>query len=210
MRMKQIIRMKDTPGELLAAASSLFAEKGYDGASIRAITDHAGANLGAITYHFGSKDALYDAVFDSLIGPLPDLLVEAAGTEGQPLDRIERAVRALFAHLHANPSIPRLMMQQLASVRPFPGPARKALGSNVSFIASLITEGQADGSIRNGDATLMALSVGSQPIFLNLVRRALRESTEINQDDPTTGKEVVENVVRFIRAGLATDSSVEQ
>ena len=205
--MKQIIRTNDTPNELVAAAADLFADKGYDGASIRAITDRARTNLGSITYHFGSKEALYDAVFDVLVGPLPDLLVEAAGTDGPPLDRIERVVRALFAHLQANPSIPRLMMQHLASTRALPEPARKTLGRNVSLIGGLISAGQADGSIRKGNATLMALSVGSQPVFLNLIRQALRESTDINQDDPGTGREVGESVVHFIRAGLAANSS---
>jgi AcrR family transcriptional regulator len=205
--MNEVIRMNDTAKDLIAAASELFARHGYDGTSVRAITKGANANLGAITYHFGSKEALHDAVFDSLVGPLPGSLREAAGTEGAPLDRIERAVRALFKHLRANPTLPRLMMQQLVSARPLPRPARVTLRANVALFASLIAEGQKDGSVRPGDPTLMALSVGSQPVFLNLVREALRESAEIDQDDPTIGKEVVESVVRFIRAGLADHQS---
>jgi AcrR family transcriptional regulator len=198
--------MNDTVSQLISAASELFAENGYEGASVRAITSRAGANLGAITYHFGTKEALYDAVFETMVGPLPDLLVEAASAESKPLDRIEQAVRALFLHLRSNPSIPRLMMQHLASVRPLPPAVQKTLRRNISFMASLISEGQEDGSIRPGDATLMALSVGSQPIFLNLVRQALRESAEIDQDDPDTSRELVDSVTDFVRAGLASNA----
>jgi TetR/AcrR family transcriptional regulator len=199
--------MNATAADLVSAATELFARCGYDGASVRAITRSANANLGAITYHFGSKEALYDAVFQSLVGPMPDLMRDATGSEGPPLDRIEKAVRALFAYLRANPTLPRLITQQLASARPLPQVARVTLRSNIGVFASLIAEGQRDGSIRQGDPTLMALSVGSQPVFLNLIRQALRESAEIDQDEPTIGREVVESVTRFIRAGLAHHQS---
>lgn len=44
---------------LLDAAGPLFAQKGFDGASIRAIAEHAKANIAAVNYHFGSKENLY-------------------------------------------------------------------------------------------------------------------------------------------------------
>jgi AcrR family transcriptional regulator len=53
-----------TAAALLEAGRVLFAERGYEGASVRAITAHACANLGAITYHFGSKRDLYDRVVE--------------------------------------------------------------------------------------------------------------------------------------------------
>jgi len=198
-----------TAADLVTAARELFAEHGYDGASIRAITQRAGANLGAITYHFGSKDALYEAAMESVTGPMRSHLRDAAGSDGAPLDRIDRVVRAMFQYLQGNPAVPRLLTQQLASIRPLPRPALDTLRANIGLMASLIAEGQQDGSIRPGDPTLMALSIGSQPIFLNLVRQALREGVEIDQDDPTTGREVVESVAHFVRAGLTNQSGVK-
>lgn len=47
---------------LLDHATDVFAENGFDRASIREITRRAGANQAAINYHFGSKDALYREV----------------------------------------------------------------------------------------------------------------------------------------------------
>jgi AcrR family transcriptional regulator len=43
----------------MRAAIALFAERGYDGTSIRAIVDKARVNQAAINYHFKSKEALY-------------------------------------------------------------------------------------------------------------------------------------------------------
>ena len=47
---------------LLDAAEELFATRGYDGASMRAITRRAGVELGLANYHFGTKDELFRQV----------------------------------------------------------------------------------------------------------------------------------------------------
>ena len=44
---------------ILDAAIPIFADKGYDAASVREICGAAGANLAAVNYHFGGKAALY-------------------------------------------------------------------------------------------------------------------------------------------------------
>ena len=44
------------------AATNLFAERGYEGASVRAICDAANTNANSVTYHFGSKRALYEEI----------------------------------------------------------------------------------------------------------------------------------------------------
>jgi AcrR family transcriptional regulator len=48
-----------TRNAILKAAVALFAERGYDGTSIRAIVSKARVNQGAINYHFKGKDGLY-------------------------------------------------------------------------------------------------------------------------------------------------------
>lgn len=73
--------MPSTPHRLLEAAERLFAERGYAGASVRAICAEAGANLNAVSYHFGGKQALYQAV----LGRVGDARLEsAARLLGQP------------------------------------------------------------------------------------------------------------------------------
>jgi AcrR family transcriptional regulator len=47
---------------LLDAATAIFADKGYEGGSIRLITQKAKANQAAIAYHFGGKEGLYREV----------------------------------------------------------------------------------------------------------------------------------------------------
>jgi AcrR family transcriptional regulator len=40
-------------------AEELFAERGFFGASVRDITEHAGVRLAAVNYHFGTKEELF-------------------------------------------------------------------------------------------------------------------------------------------------------
>ena len=59
-----------TRESLMDAAESLFAERGIQAASLRAITERAAANLAAVHYHFGSKQGLVRAVFARRLAPL--------------------------------------------------------------------------------------------------------------------------------------------
>jgi AcrR family transcriptional regulator len=51
-----------TRERIMKAAERLFAERGYDGTSIRAIVGKARVNQAAINYHFDGKDGLYREV----------------------------------------------------------------------------------------------------------------------------------------------------
>ncbi|HAY78274.1 MAG TPA: DUF1956 domain-containing protein [Planctomycetaceae bacterium] len=45
--------------KLLEAAGPIFAEKGYEGATVREICDRAGLNVASVNYYFGDKERLY-------------------------------------------------------------------------------------------------------------------------------------------------------
>lgn len=44
---------------LLDAAKRVFAKKGYDGATVKDLSDAAGVNVSLISYYFGGKEGLY-------------------------------------------------------------------------------------------------------------------------------------------------------
>lgn len=54
---------KDTKARILEVASTLFAENGFEGTSIRDIASAAEVNLAAVNYHFKNKNNLYCATF---------------------------------------------------------------------------------------------------------------------------------------------------
>ena len=53
---------KDTRAALLASAEKLFLAHGYEGVSIRQITEASGSNVAAINYHFNGKTHLFREV----------------------------------------------------------------------------------------------------------------------------------------------------
>ena len=60
------VQQGNTRERLLSAATSLFSQKGFAGASVRDICTAAEANIAAINYYFGSKEALYAEVVQSV------------------------------------------------------------------------------------------------------------------------------------------------
>jgi AcrR family transcriptional regulator len=89
---------------LLDQATDVFAEKGFDGASVREITRRADANQAAINYHFGGKDALYREVLKLALAALSQSsLLDEASIEALPREEavrlfIRQQVTALLKH----------------------------------------------------------------------------------------------------------------
>jgi AcrR family transcriptional regulator len=77
----------DTRESILEAARVAFADKGYDGASIRGIATSAGVDPALVHHYFGTKDQLFLAAMNSPIDPA-ELITSAI--EG---DRAEVGVR---------------------------------------------------------------------------------------------------------------------
>ncbi len=67
---------QDTKERILDAAEALFAERGFNGTSLRAVTSAAGVNLAAVNYHFGSKEALLHAVLGRRVAPVNEQRVK--------------------------------------------------------------------------------------------------------------------------------------
>ncbi|GAA1634955.1 TetR/AcrR family transcriptional regulator [Actinoplanes couchii] len=81
----------DTREVILTAAREAFAEKGFDGASIRAIATGAGVDPALVHHYFGTKDKLFLAAMNSPLDPL-DVLDEAtAGGRDEMGARVVRA-----------------------------------------------------------------------------------------------------------------------
>lgn len=51
--------LETTPDRIVEAAGEIFADKGFEQATVRDICQQANANLAAINYHFGDKQRLY-------------------------------------------------------------------------------------------------------------------------------------------------------
>jgi AcrR family transcriptional regulator len=71
----------DTRAQLLAAARAEFAERGYEGATVRRIAERAGVDPAMVNHWFGGKDALFTA---SLAIPVSPAQIQAEIVPGDP------------------------------------------------------------------------------------------------------------------------------
>ncbi|MEQ8307052.1 MAG: TetR family transcriptional regulator [Hoeflea sp.] len=77
-----------TAANLLDAAERLFAERGYDGASVRDIAAAAGAQVASVSFHHGGKETLFERVVErraSELGELRIAALEKARVSGEQL-----------------------------------------------------------------------------------------------------------------------------
>lgn len=100
---------------MLEAATQLFSEHGYRGASVRDICDLARANPGAVSYHFGGKRPLYRTVLRQAADRLAQVNAPAPDTSGPVVTPDRRAVLArILRRLHEHPRAVRLLLRDLA------------------------------------------------------------------------------------------------
>ena len=72
----QDINPEDIKDRIRAVATSLFANSGFNGVSIREICEASECNLAAISYYFGGKEKLYEECLNSI---KPEVLKEFDG-----------------------------------------------------------------------------------------------------------------------------------
>jgi AcrR family transcriptional regulator len=100
-----------TAERILDVAEELFAERGYDGTTLRDVATRVGVRPPSLYNHFASKDALYAAVLERGIGPVIELLARSAAAPGQHSDPAN-LVTDLMEILARRPAIPRLVQHE--------------------------------------------------------------------------------------------------
>lgn len=100
--MSQVIEQrKDTQSDalerILAAAEMEFAERGFDGAGMKALAARANVSQSLLHYHFGSKDKLYSAVIQSRSSKInSERLSLLAAVDKSAENALDEVFRAMF------------------------------------------------------------------------------------------------------------------
>jgi AcrR family transcriptional regulator len=92
----------DTREAVLAAARAAFAERGFEGASIRGIAGAAGVDPALVHHYFGSKDKLFLAAVQAPVNP-DDFLPEVLASDR---DALGAAVVRMALHVWDGPARP--------------------------------------------------------------------------------------------------------
>ena len=109
-RPQKRMTMPERRSKILAAATRIFARKGYDGASMSEIAAASGITKPVLYDHFSSKDAL----FETLLRAIRDDLLAKGRAVGQSHVsteiRFRSAVDAFFAFVEAQPNAARILL----------------------------------------------------------------------------------------------------
>lgn len=115
--------------DILTAARTLFADTGYEGASVRAIAAQAQVDPALIRYFFGSKENLFLALLDELKDQTSPVELNKQGEEGQGAATL-RAYLDMWESEQTGPLIKGLVRSALASNKSSPT-FKKALGQHL-------------------------------------------------------------------------------
>ena len=104
----------DTRAEVLAAARTSFAEKGFRGTTIRAVAAAAGVDPALVHHYFGTKDDLFVAALQIPVDPREVLApVVAAGPDGAG-ERLLRTFLSVWDDPELQPGLVALARSMMA------------------------------------------------------------------------------------------------
>ncbi|WP_068273628.1 TetR/AcrR family transcriptional regulator [Aldersonia kunmingensis] len=84
--------------QLIEVARALFAERGYDAASVEEIAQRAHVSKPVVYEHFGGKEGLYAVVVDREMSTLNDMITSSL-TQNRSRVRVERVALALLTYV---------------------------------------------------------------------------------------------------------------
>lgn len=174
--------------EILASATDLFGEAGFDAVSISTIAQRAGTSKANVFHHFGSKEQLYLEVMRAAC-KLFSRAVEEAGNDGHDCaERLRTLIRRDIELMRANPDRSHLIMREVLESGESRG---RALASEVfedqfTELVALFEEGHAAGSFRSDvPAGLAATVMIACNVFLFQSQNVLRHLPGVDfVDDP--------------------------
>ena len=179
-----------TRQKVLDAARRLFAERGYEPATIRDIARGAGMSTGAVFANFQDKAELFEAVLTADLVKLAETMKAAAAAEGSVRTRL---LAALGAGYHG--SLEQLPLVQAVIARSWFQPVaaemrtRAAIKPILSVVTDTVQAGVREGELRQ-DADVMLLSDLVYAAFLSNYRGAAYDGWTMGQLVERIGKQI--------------------
>lgn len=191
----------ETRDEILTAARGLFAERGYDKTSIRAIARAAQVDPALVHHYFGTKEELFQASLELPVNPIEILGRVAAGDyEGFP-ERLVGAAVDLWDDPVTGPAVASVLRRVLTE----PG--------GTELVRTLFTRdilatpvGQQVAQHHPGDAGLRLSLVASQVLGLAVARRIVGVEPLASLE----GSQVVALLLPGVRHALLDDDLLDE
>jgi AcrR family transcriptional regulator len=104
----------DKKEHIMNIAIELFAEKGFEGTSIRDLATRADVNVAMVNYYFGSKDKLFEAIVEYKASFMRGKMDEIeADTKMSEIEKIDLIIENYVAKVLSNAAFHRILYQEL-------------------------------------------------------------------------------------------------
>jgi AcrR family transcriptional regulator len=129
---------------ILRAATEVFAERGYRGATVDHIVAAAQVGVGSFYERFDNKGACFVAAYDRIVAAARERIAAALRVEGAWGKRLVAGLRALLVEIEADPAAARLALVEVHAA----GPAALARHErNLDEAAAVLRVGRAQGDV---------------------------------------------------------------
>ena len=118
--------------QLLDVGRTLFAEKGYDAASVEELAQRADVSKPVVYEHFGGKEGIYAVIVDREVQHLTTLLTAAIEVGGHPRTIVERTALALLGYIETSPDGFRILLGE--------SPAQRGAGMYSGLLGDVAVE----------------------------------------------------------------------
>jgi AcrR family transcriptional regulator len=153
---------EDRRAQILDAALSVFARRGLAATKIGDIAEQAGLSHGLVYHYFASKDDIFVELVRIAEQSAQSALQQAEALPLPPLEKL-RAITAMMLQTMSGSNQSALyftVMAQATLSDSTPAQAQAILArfdAPVGIMARIIAQGQADGTLRNGDPEVLSL-----------------------------------------------------
>jgi AcrR family transcriptional regulator len=150
-------RVGNKRARIIAAAASLFGEKGYHDTTTAEIAESAGVAAGTIYIYFSSKEELLVAVFEEFLGRHMDRLRDGIAQEPTPARKAKRMMSLGLQLMQDNPDSARIFLSQLRqSTKMITTVAKRSSRAYKDIIEDVLTEAVEAGVCRTIDVPAVA------------------------------------------------------
>ena len=184
-------RSIETRASILNAAIAEFAERGFDGASIRAIADRLGLQHPLVTYHYRSKDILWRAAAEHAFAQIRTEWDISApeGSDLSPLARLRQGYTTLFRYTVAFPEFHRFMRQETLTNNPrLKWVAETVLAPLLGRLLPQIVAAQRQGLLPAVDPILFHYMMVSLTATLSEFGPEMQVTSRLSSEDPKVAR----------------------
>lgn len=118
---RRVLNRDKLEADIVAEAVRVFAECGYEGASIATVADNAGLSKQNLMYYFPTKQALYQRVLDDVLDEWLERMDTLADPAQEPSGMLRAYIQAKLRFSRENPWASRVYAMEVISGAPMFG-----------------------------------------------------------------------------------------